>query len=62
MPDLHFHQTDLCSPQVFFTVDFVTLGALAPRRLGVRPGSFLACGVLWEVCKGVVVAFKTNPE
>ena len=40
----------------------VTLGALAPRRLGVRSGSFLACGVLREVCIGLVVAFKTNPE
>ena len=29
----------------------VTLLALAPRRLGVRPGSFRACGVLQEVLK-----------
>src|SRR3954466_10098855 len=60
-PDLQFHQIDLCSLQDFFTVDFVTLGDLAPRWLGVRLGSFLACGVLHEVCKGVVVSFKTNP-
>src|SRR3954469_2029042 len=43
-PDLHFHKTDLCSSQDFFIVDFVTLGALDPRRLGVCPGIFLACG------------------
>src|SRR3954463_6993047 len=52
---------DYCSLTVR-VLQLVTLGALAPRRLGVRPGSFLACGVLREVCKGVVVAFKTNPE
>ena len=31
-------------------------------RWSSSSGSFLACGVLREVCKGVVVAFKTNPE
>ena len=49
-------------PTTFLPHWLVTLGAWAPRRLEVPPEASLLVVCSGEVCKGVVVAFKTNLE